>query len=342
VSDLVERFNVQEIDRQTLENDATAREYLEQGLIGIREIRDGIKFAIIVSVSGELGTRYTAMEALGGQLLRILCSSPAVMERSLYSGEGFGRFLILGKISPADFFEIGSSLIAPIVDEANLSGVYRTRSITYIANSPRLMSFSEVLALPEPSKDEEELNIDEVLAGGENARVEFKASVFVNVDRLIHKKERTEDDAIVETFLRAIVAMLNSNGGGVVVGGVLEASSRNYAEHFAKEPRTDGLILIGAEFDWADWRRGEWDEFENRMRQKLQDLIEPDPMTFIKIGKHIVKGRTLCTVLVEAAPPIWFYLRTGQRFDFAVRRGASSKVISGPEEEHFKRLSPRP
>src|SRR5438105_1073175 len=86
-----------------------------------------------------------------------------------------GRF---GKIDPADFFAISEDLIEPIVDEASLSGVYRTRSVTYVANSPDQTKFSEGLAIPQDVDSEGTVDIHDILAGGENARVEFKASAF--------------------------------------------------------------------------------------------------------------------------------------------------------------------
>lgn len=149
LDDLVERFNGGLLTVDQLKTDARARDYLAKGLFGMREVEEGIKFAIIVSTSTELSTRYTAMEALGKQLAQTLTHAAPIRERSLYSGSGFGRFLILGKVRGEDFFGINSSLITPIVDEASLSGVYRTRSITYIASSPELMSFGESLSLPE-------------------------------------------------------------------------------------------------------------------------------------------------------------------------------------------------
>lgn len=343
VSELVDAFNSGDATEAEVFDHPKVAEFLSLGLLGVRRARSGIKFAIIVSVPSELGTRWSIMDSLAKQLERRLGKARAVMERSLYRGEGFGRFLILGKIDPADFFRINEDLIGPIVDEAQLAGVYRTRSLTYIGNTPDLMSFSEALALNAEDKSDEDVDIKEVLAGGENARVEFKGSIFVNVERFAHQNEREKDPEISDTFLRSIVAMLNSDGGGVVVSGVLEASSRSFGERFTDLPAIDGLLMLGAEFDWQDWNRPEWDEFENRVRNLLRDFIEPNPLNFLSISRHVVMDRTLCAVSVNTpVPPMWFYLRRGDDFVFAVRQDSSSKVISGPEEDSFKKFSPRP
>jgi schlafen family protein len=339
-SELVERFNNHDVEQRVVEQNTAAGEYLRSGILGVRVIQPGIKFAVIVSTSGELSSRYAAIEALEEQLTRIVSNSQPIMEKSLYSGAGFGRFLILGKILPENFFSINSDLIKPIVDEASLSGVYRTRSLTYVGASPGLMAFSETLALPAVDEDEEPINVDEILAGGENSRVEFKGSVFVNVNRWMHQGDRHEDAGVADAFVRAVVAMLNSEGG-VVVSGVLEADIRDYKE-LSDQPRTNGLILIGAEFDWADWSRPGWDSFEGRLRQKLNDSVEPAPSQFVSLTNHVVEGRTLCVASVTETSSMWFYVKKApKQYEFVVREGASSVVLSGPIEESYKRLSPR-
>lgn len=339
-SELVELFNNNEIDQQHFEANATVSAFLQSGVLGIRQVQDGIKFAIIVSTSGEMSTRWAAIEALEQQLARILGKSQPIVEKSLYSGTGFGRFLILGKVSPHDFFSINADLIAPIVDEASLSGVYRTRSLTYIGASPALIAFSETLALPPTQDEEARVDIGAILSGGENSRVEFKGSVFVNINRWMHQGERHEDADVTRAFVYAVAAMLNSDGG-VVVSGVLEADIRDYSK-ISDLPRTDGLIILGTEFDWADWTRPGWDSFEGRLRQILNEYIEPSPSPFITITKHTTSGRTICVVSVVETTTMWFFVRKpGKQYDFVVREGASSVVLSGPNEEAYKKLSPR-
>lgn len=344
VSELVDAFNGGDISESELFEHPSVTEYLSLGILGMRQSRQGIKLAIIVSVPSELGTRWSIMDSLAMQLEKRLLNAGAVKERSLYRGEGFGRFLILGKIDPPNFFKINEDLIGPIVDEAQLAGVYRTRSLTYIGNTPDLMSFSEALALPATGKKDEDIDIGEVLAGGENARVEFKGSIFINIERFAHKKEHEKDPEVTEAFVRAVVAMLNSDAGGVIVSGVVEASSRGFGERLNDFPVRDGLVILGAEFDWKEWKRPEWDEFENRVRNLLRDYIEPNPLNFLSVSRQVVMERTLCAIVINTPPPpMWFYLRRGdESFGFAVRQNSSSKVISGPEEDNFKKFNPRP
>jgi schlafen family protein len=340
VSALIDRYNSGTADLEEVRANTWAESYFKAGLLAVRPRRQGIKFAVVVSTSGDLSSRFTAMESLGDQLGRILNKATRIYERSLYSGSGFGRFLLLGKLDPVDFFAINEDLISPIVDEASLSGVYRTRSVTYIANSPDQNTFSEGLAIPQDDLDEDTVDIEDVLAGGENARVEFKASAFVNVNRWLNTGERVEDEQVIMAFTRAVAAMLNGNGG-TVVSGVLEGSTRDYSERVTGVPVRGELIILGVEFDLVNWSRPTWDEFENRLRQKLNALIEPTPLDMITIEQHSIDSRTVCTVAVQAGATRWFYFKKSGSYEFVVRRGASSVAISGPQEEAYKSVTNR-
>jgi hypothetical protein len=91
------------------------------------------------------------------------------------------------------------------------------------------------------------------------------------------------------------------------------------------------------------WSRPEWDEYAHRVQQKLRSRIEPNPMDLVKLAQHSVDGRELCVVSASGLSPSWHYLRTGDtRFEFLVREGARSVSLSGPDEDQYKRLHPRP
>ncbi len=342
VDALAAELNSGRLSEDTFRQNAHATDFLNKGVIGIRETTDGIKFAIIVSTSTELSTRFTMMEALGNQLRRIMTGADLIRERSLYSGTGFGKFLILGKVEPNDFFSINNALIGPIVDEAYLAGVYRTRSITYVGNSATLMTFGESLSLPAVMADEDDdYEITEILSGGENARVEYKASGFVDLNRWLATGERVEENAF-ESLAHAVVALLNAEGGGVIVLGVVEQGIRDYRNQLADLPTTDGLMLLGIAFDWESWKRKEFDEYRHRLQQKLAEAIEPSPMDLVRYSRETVEGRELCVLTVSGLSPEWHYLKTGpKRFDFVVREDAQSVALSGPAEDRYKQLHPR-
>lgn len=136
--------------------------------------------------------------------------------------------------------------------------------------------------------------------------------------------------------------MLNSEGGGVVVTGVVERSVRDYETRLSDLPHRDGLILLRIDFDWADWPRHEWDEYAHRIQQKLHSRIAPNPMDLVKLTHARVDDRDLCVISASGLSSSWHYLSVGDgRFDFLVREGARSLTLSGPEEDQYKKLHPR-
>lgn len=341
VNELVDQFNSGQIDQETVKRDEMAQKFLNRKLIGLRDAEEGIKFTMVVSAYGLTASRFEAMEELERRLALILDGAKPIRERSLYSGGGFGRFMVFGKIPTEDFYEINERLIEPITVQAGLAPVYRTRSETYIGSNPILQRFSETLSLPE--YEAEEIDIAEVLAEGETARNEFKSTAFTNVNRWLKTGERVDDGYAIKSFATALVALLNGTGG-VIVSGVLERSVRDYdsTPKLADEPRVGDLIVIGMEFEWEDWQREGVDEFKNKLRQKLGELIEPNPLNYeLQMHSYVVSGRTVFLIHVPEGLPTWFYRREGKDYRFIVRRDASSVEISGPEEDEYKRLHPR-
>lgn len=342
VNEILTRFNKGKIDFDTAIANKEIREFRRRRLIGVRRSEDGIKFAIVISTSSVTASRFSAMEALRDRIIKKLDSATAIKERSLYSGKGFGRFMIFGKVPTKDFYEINRTLIEPIAIEADLAHVYRTRSETFIGSNPELQRFAETLSItlgPDKGETANEVDIDWVLSEGETARIEFKAGVFSNVGRWLHTGKRDDDGGSLKSFAKAVTAMLNGEGG-VVVSGLLEASSRNYANEpkLANEPRRGDLIVLGLEFEWADWKRQTADEFMNRLRQKLQAMIEPDPIDYLTMHPFEVEGRIVCVIAVQRELPVWFYFKDGKELRFPVRRDASSEFLSGPDVDRYKNL----
>lgn len=342
INDLVTQFNRGRIDKEAVFNDPLAQDFQDRNIIGLRSAEDGIKFTMVVSASGLTASKWEAMDSLGERLTTILDKAKPIRERSLYSGHGFGRFMVFGKIPTEGFYEINKCLIEPITNQAALARVYKTRSETYIGSNPRFQRFSELLSVVAEDEIDEELNLEEMLKQGETARIEYKGSAFNNVVRWLKTGDQVDDGTAFKVFAKAIVAMLNGNGG-VVISGVLEESSRDYSEQpkLADMPRVDGLIVIGLDFDTSTLKRDDPDEFVNKLRLKLKTVVEPNPLDYISIGTNELGGRKVCVVSTRESAPHWFYLKEGSDFRFIVRRDSSSEAISGPEEDAYKRLHSR-
>jgi hypothetical protein len=342
INETLDRFNKGEIDYDTVTADEEIADFIERRLLGVRRAEDGIKFAIVISTSSFTASRFSAMEALRGRIVKTLAEATAIRERSLYSGKGFGKFMIFGKVPTKDFYEINRTLIEPIAIEAGLAYVYRTRSETFIGSNPQLQRFSETLSVGLGTRDgeaAEEVDVLAALREGESERMEYKAGAFSNLNRWLHKDDRSDDGRVFKSFATAVVAMLNGEGG-LVISGVVEASSRSYDSEpkLMEFPRFADLIVLGLEFEWADWKRQVADEYMNTLRQKLQATIEPDPIDYLTMHPFEVEGRTVCVVSIQKDLPSWFYLRDDQELRFIVRRDASTEILNGPEVDRYKNL----
>lgn len=340
INETLTRFNNQEINYDEVIADEEIEEFHNRRLLGVRRSEDGIKFAIVISTSSVTASRFSAMEALRERIIKTLGDAIAIRERSLYSGKGFGKFLIFGKVPTKDFYEINRALIEPIAIDAGLAYVYRTRSETFIGSNPKLQRFSETLSITSgstPGEAADEVDIEWALREGETARIEYKGAAFSNVNRWLHRGDRTDDGSSFTSLAKAVVAMLNAEGG-LVISGVLESSSRNYAEEpkLTNEPRVGNLIILGLEFDWHEWKKKDPDEFMRTLRQKLQTAIEPTPIDYITMHPFEVEGRTVCVVAVQKELPSWFYLRDDGELRFVGRRDASSEFLSGPDVDRYK------
>lgn len=127
--------------------------------------RPGIKFALVVSgTSREPGAEPSAQtltptdrDELEEQLTRVLDEATTIEDRSLYAGEGFGHFVILGRVSYDNFHDIHKKLVTQI-EEAPIREPFTAGTLTLVSGQRGLRLFSEqlldspyVLETPAPS-----------------------------------------------------------------------------------------------------------------------------------------------------------------------------------------------
>jgi len=92
--------------------------------------RPGIKFAIEIDTDGPSDVRTLA--ELEQELVGIIERASEIGQRSLYSGAGFARFLIMGRVDYERFHAIHSDLISQI-NAAGLSETFNTNTLTHIS-----------------------------------------------------------------------------------------------------------------------------------------------------------------------------------------------------------------
>ena len=145
--------------------------------------------------------------------------------------------------------------------------------------------------------------------------MEFKASAFTDLENLIGRRPagRPKDDE-ARDVAKAIVGMLNADGGTVLVG-VAEV-----------DKYTDEQLLAHLRSDGATRRphRGRGEQrvlrlvglgrlTSCRLARRLRQLIEDDVDSWIKYHDVPVGSKTVCVIRVSR-PSHWFYLKSKDKY----------------------------
>jgi predicted Ser/Thr protein kinase len=102
-----------------------------------------IKFAVVVVGEPRLGLRQ--LQQFERTVAEVLDEAEHIDQPSLYSGFGFGHFLVLGAVQPENFYAIDSELIGAL-NKAHIQQVFDSRTYTYISGVPAYLRFTEGLS----------------------------------------------------------------------------------------------------------------------------------------------------------------------------------------------------
>ena len=124
---------------------------IEQNLICIFNDRNkvgavspGVKFAVAVAGDPELPA--SEIVTFERQVTRILDEAVNIDERSLYTGSGFGHFLILGRVGYENFHAIQSEIVAQL-NTAAIREKYESRTMTHVSGQRGFSIAIEGLAM---------------------------------------------------------------------------------------------------------------------------------------------------------------------------------------------------
>jgi schlafen family protein len=300
----------------------------ERNLRTVAEPARGIGFMVSVRLPPVPHTR-NASAVLTEQVSRLLANQEHISETSLYRGVGFGDHLIFGKVHYDKFHELRRSLLAPL-REIGVGLSRPTATTVILATSDALIS-EEALPLAAPRQPH---TIEELLRQPEGPRLEVRGTAFMTLVSQGGQLVARPSDGGRDTLLRTVAAMLNSDGGTIVIGAV-EAS------RFADRASLDDLPRVGeyAVFGIGHETEGGRDRFQRRLMDACSSAIEPNPIRSIDVEFADVEERTIAVLTIR--PPStggeWFYVRgKAQRYEFYVRSGAATAALSGPEADRYK------
>jgi hypothetical protein len=313
----------------------------EKGLIASCRPSKGIKFIIVVSSEErQINSQPDLRRAIADRLKSVLANSQHILEKSLYIGEGLGQFLLLGRVQHRHFEAIYNELVSPI-NQPEVRNFFKIRTYTYIVvRSPSYPGyFQDQLATSSEITSADDAAIEEYLSRSEDEKLEFKGSAWTDIKQWIVKDEFIRNEQIFnEGVLRAIVSMLNSAGGKIVIG-VLEKQKFKWKEALEKlsdSPSFGDNIIFGINREYG---KKDWDWYHLRLQDLISQRILPTPRAWVSIKRAEFREKDLCIISIRKPSDFWFYLKDDARF--WVREGASSRELPGPEADIYKQASPR-
>lgn len=301
---------------------------------------NGIKFFIIIPNPSLVGpVSAEATESVARRLMNVIIGTKKIIEPSVYFGEGIAWFLVKGKTLPKDFEMLGH-LIQKINQEGDSGRHIRTQ--TYFTTS---CEYIEEEGVSLHRLDEYPSDVLDYINQEEDEYFEMKGSLLLNVKRYLEGKSGKEvfqDQNVLDGVLRSIVAFLNSHGGKILIG-VLETEKfadvlENPNSLLSGLPVVANRIVLGINAELGGART--WDYFERQLKDYIQTHIKSSMgksvSTLIKIQRLSYNDRILCLIEVPKGL-IYFYLND----KFYVRRGNSTVLLEGIDQEGYKKTHPR-
>jgi hypothetical protein len=309
--------------------EAQREAYIKANVLAETPTNPGVKFAVAVRAQN-LGDRQR--DAIRKTLLQIMNDAETIHERSLYEGEGFGQFLLIGRVAFEHFHAISAELTERINNDALLEG-FGARTYTFPVATPHFVEFSDHLPIngTEPARE----SLRSYLEAGESESLEVKGSAFVDLKRYFigDGARETPDEIADEGVLRSIVALLNGRGGVLIVGAVEKAhfaSVRHHADLFRTIEEIGDFLVVGLAPDYGD--RGNWDAWERRLRDVANTRIQPPAGSWYTAHRDTSLGRDIAVIVV--APPqdqSPYYLQMAGDYAFFTREGNLTRRLHGPE-----------
>lgn len=321
---------------------AEAARYREAGHLAPTPRSTFLKFFTLITNADQQTPAPAAYEIANfeSSLKTLMTSVKHPKSLALYEGNGMGNYLISGRVRPADFEALSDELN----DKINGLGrrYARIKTITWLSAFSLPLLSHEELTFP-GSSDVELARVDppvlsDLLASGEGQRVEVKGSAFKDLKPAVSRGEpAVEQPHVLKNLAKAIVGLLNTEGGHVIVG-VLEADEFRIADVrkvLTNSVKLEEFIVVGVEHEYPVHKR--WDGYINKLRQKLATEITPRPDSWLEYIPVEHNGLRCCVISVHQ-PDEWFWAKDDL---FYVRHGNGTDRLTGMDQYRHMRSHPR-
>lgn len=312
------------------------RRYSALGLVATASPADGIQLVIVIASSDSPDDR--TRRRLGRRVATVLSRAGDVISQySLYEGRGGQRelFLIQCRFGHDQFYRLRDELLEPLREVVTVAA-FATVTAFPVATHDALI-FKDSLALDTPVPRD----VRALLEGTEREIVEVVGSLFAPLEPWLTSGVDLEESRTypLKGVLKAIVALLNSDGGTVIIGAV---ERDRYSGHKAAAERLHGYPKIGRYWivgllDPTYREHGE-DSWSRRLHDLITAKIDPSPGVLVQARIERLMDQEVCVIDVDDPGDQAFYLRTDpDRADYYARQGTSVvRLVGSSIDAHRK------
>jgi hypothetical protein len=275
-----------------------------------------------------------------------------VPQLSVYFGQGSMTELLILARAPYGSFH---PYIHEVVHGLRRVGLarHRMRPYTHVFADENFSEFSEKRSTASGHFTED------MVYGGETARLEFKASFVTDIRREWTTGVAEANDAMKDSVIKTVCGFLNSPQGGTLVIGVLEvererskqssesqekllewlSSTADYDRENALLPSGEyrnAILGIGREYGPGTKYR-DADTYLGAIKDTLRTHIEPNPWPWTSLITQTVEGREIVVLFVRPANT-WCYAKLFKEPEpqFFVREANSTRPYKGLEADLYR------
>jgi len=157
---------------------------------------------------------------------------------------------------------------------------------------------------------EKEETLEDYIRHGENATVEFKATLRWDI------REEKVNKALQKVIAKSIAGFMNTEGGVLLIGILDDGST------------------FGLENDMKTLSRQDKDGFEQALTQTIIDYLGAEHSKYVKIKFDQKDQKDVCIVKIEQSPaPVFLKDKSGK--EFYIRAGNSTRPLDLEETHNY-------
>jgi hypothetical protein len=315
------------------------RTYLSRKLLANPQTRGHtLKFFSFLLARGPDHTSHLDALDLGDRLCELARSCTEVDDVSVFQGHGMARHLISGRVR-AERWQAITNFTDTLHGLESSRDNGGTRSITYVAAFPEPLDRREQLLAAETTTPP----LEEFLDLRPSQELEFLGSALRPIRPASDAPTDGPIKSVQDRFVSALVSLLNTAGGHLVVGAVSRSvhTLDDLRPRYPSARLTEHHIVIGIE---SELPQAGWRAYERQLRALIASTVTPDPNVWLTFSEAWHEGTRLLVVIVRR-PGHWCYSTSiqhpGNYGQFVGRLDSRPVLMAGPTMDGHRQRYPR-